>query len=297
MRIPPALRPGDRIDVIAPSSPFDVPLAWRGLGWLSERYDVRFDRGVFAVDAYLAGPDSRRERELVHALLHSDSAAVIAMRGGYGLNRVAHRVDWNQFADHPKWIVGFSDITALHVEAAAAGVASMHGCMVAHLGRGDGRSRDRWTATLEAPERKRVWANLATWVEGAATGPLFGGNLTVLHACAAAGRLRVPDGAVLLLEDVGERPYRIDRALATLLQGGHFKSCSAVVLGEFTDCHPAADGRDVDDVLHELLEPLGVPIVAGMPVGHGLRNDPVVLGARATLTAQRDEGSLEIGGA
>jgi muramoyltetrapeptide carboxypeptidase len=118
---------------------------------------------------------------------------------------------------------------------------------------------------------------------GAAEGVLVGGNLSLVHAMAAAGRLVVPDGAVLALEDVTEAPYRVDRMLTSLRLGGHFACVSGVVFGGFDRCPPGADGRTVDDVLEERTRDLGIPVLAGAPFGHGLRNDAFVLGTTARL--------------
>lgn len=285
MRLPPALRPNDIVHVVAPSSPFDRSLAWRGLGWLRERYRVHFDRGLFETDGYLAGSDERRREELDRAFRSTSCRAVVAVRGGYGLNRIAHLLDWSAFLESPKWIVGFSDVTALHVEASARGVASIHGPMVAALGRGDAAAREAWIDALEYPSRPRSFNGLRTLREGRAQGPIFGGNLAMIHACAAAGRLRIPHDAILFLEDVGERPYRIDRTLTTLSVGGHFDHIRAVVLGEFTACAPGIDGTCVQDVATRTFAPLGVPVVDGFPVGHGLSNVPLHLGANAEVTA------------
>ncbi len=294
--IPPALRPGDLIAVVAPSSPFEHVLAWSGLGWLAARYRLRFTRGLFAREGYLAGTDARRRDELTAALGDPEERAVLAARGGYGASRFVHTLDWAAFAAHPRWIVGFSDVTALHVEAARLGVASIHGPHLTALGRGDAHIRASLVRALEHPLSTRVYEGLHVVREGVAAGPLFGGNLTLLHACAAAGRLQVPPGCVLLLEDVTERPYRVDRMLATLAAGGHLARVAAVVLGDFTQCDPGPDGVTVDHVLREALGELGVPVVRGVPVGHGVRNDPVVLGGRARVEARGGEGRLTLGG-
>jgi muramoyltetrapeptide carboxypeptidase len=267
---------------------------WRGLGWLAQRYEVRFDRGIFARNGYLAGDDARRHAELNAALTEADVAAVLCARGGYGILRYAHLVDWEALRQRPRWIVGFSDVTALHVEAARAAVASLHACHVTALGRSDARSREALVQALEQPRQPRLFAELETWREGRATGPLFGGNLTILHACAAAGRLRIPPGAVLLIEDVGERPYRLDRVLTTLCVGGHLDTVAAVVVGELSDCVAGPDGVSALEVMRRRLSLLGVPLVCGAPVGHGLRNEPVVLGAPARVIATARGGQLEI---
>ena len=281
--LPPPLEPGAPIRVIAPSGPFEARLVWRAMGWLSERYEVRYDRSLFAAKGYLAGEDLRRAHELELALSEPDVQAVLCARGGYGASRFAHRLDWSRLRRAPRWIVGFSDITALHVEAARVRVASIHGPNVAGLGRGDADAREALVDMLEAPRRERRFDGLDVLVEGKAEGPLHGGNLTLLHACAAAGRLFVPDGAVLFLEDVTERPYRIDRMLTTLIAGGHFDRVAGFALGEFTDCAAAKDGVAVPDVIRELLGPLGRPIVTGLPCGHGVVNRPLVLGGTAVV--------------
>ncbi len=292
---PPPLEPGDTVAVVAPASPFEPVLAWVGMGWLAKRYRVRFDRGLFDRAGYLAGDDARRRSELVRALEDPRVKAVIAARGGYGALRFTPGIDWSLLVERPRWLVGFSDITALHVEASRVGVASIHGPHVTSLGRGDARTRDAFVRALEHPLAPRVFRDLPALSGGAASGPLYGGNLTLLHACAAAGRLSIPEGAVVLLEDVTERPYRIDRMLASLAAGGHLARASAVLLGEFVQCDPGPDRVPVERVLADHLTRLGVPVVAGLPVGHGLRNEPVVLGIWARVEASSGSASVTLG--
>jgi muramoyltetrapeptide carboxypeptidase len=282
--IPPPLAPGAIVRVVAPSGPFASPLVWRGLGWLAERYRVRFDRGIFSACGYLAGDDERRRQELSRALSEPDVAAILCARGGYGASRFAHDVDWSLLRAHPRWLVGFSDVTALHVEAAAVRVASIHGPNVTSVGRSDADARQTLIDALERPDHEQSFDELACLAPGTAEGRLFGGNLTLLHACAAAKRLRIPARAVLFIEDVGERPYRIDRMLATLRAGGHLREVAGIVLGEFSDCQAAGDGVSVESVAHEVLGDLGVPIASGAPIGHGRHNRSAIVGALAKLT-------------
>lgn len=293
MIVPPPLSRGDWVRVIAPSGPFDRALVLRGLGWLARRYRVKFNAGFFARHGYLAGTDDRRLSEVNEALRDPQARAIIASRGGYGLTRIAHAVDIGALRAVPKWIVGFSDITALHVEATRAGVASIHGTNVAGLGRADEHARGALTAALERPREERRFTGLSRWSRGSAEGLLMGGNLTVLFACAAARRLVVPSGSVLLLEDVGEAPYRIDRMLSALLSSGALDGINAVVVGDFLDAPAGKYGVDVDVVLKERLLTLGVPVLAGFPVGHGRSNVPVHFGMRAVIDA--DAGIVTLG--
>jgi muramoyltetrapeptide carboxypeptidase len=280
---PEALRPGDRVRVIAPSGPFDRTLFWRGVGWLAERYRVDFDRSVLARDGFLAGTDERRLDELNRALGDRDARAIVVARGGYGLTRIIERADLQALLGAPKWIVGFSDVTVLHAALAELGVASLHAHNACGLGRGDAHARERWVHALEAPFSCRRIEGLETWQPGIATGRLFGGNLTILFTLAASGRLRVPDGSIIVLEDVTENSYRLDRMLTALVAAGAFDRAVAVVVGELTDCPPGPHRVPPEAAVRERLSHLSLPVLAGLGFGHGRSNEPLPLGLRARV--------------
>jgi len=290
--IPPALGPGATVRVIAPASPFDRTLALCGMAFLGERYRVQFDWRMFERDGFLAGSDARRRDELARALAAPEVAAVIAARGGYGITRIANDLDFAALRRSPKWLVGFSDVTALHLEAQAVGVASMHAHHAAGLGRGDAHARSAWLAALESPLSPRTLSGQTLRV-GKVRGPLCGGNLTVLFTCAVTGRLQLPAGAILALEDVTEVSYRIDRMLSALRVGGHVRDIAGVAVGGFTDCPPGQHRVPVEQVLERELASWGVPVVTGLPFGHDLPNEPLLLGAEAELDA--DAGCLRLG--
>lgn len=295
MIVPPPIAPGRTIAVVAPSSPFEHALAWRGLAVLRARYELRFRRDMFSRQGYLAGSDARRFDELAEALVAPDVVAIVAARGGVGAGRFAHRLPWDALVRHPKWIVGFSDITALHVEASRVGVASLHASHVTMLGRGDAHHRARFVASLEAPLARRTFDDLGTVVPGEARGLAWGGNLTLLHACAVAGRLLMPEGAIVFLEDVTERPYRLERMLTSLVVGGHLARAGAIVLGEFFGCGPGPDGVVAHDAIVRGLEGLACPIVSGFPFGHGDRNEAIALGGPASLVATAQGAQVVLG--
>ncbi|HEY3593782.1 MAG TPA: LD-carboxypeptidase, partial [Polyangiaceae bacterium] len=264
MIFPPPLCPGDRVAVVAPSGPFDEGAVRTGIAWLESRYRVKYSPSLFAREGFLAGSDRRRRAELQRAL-DSDARALVAARGGYGLSRIAHLLDFTRALERPKWLVGFSDFTVMHVEVWRRGLGSVHGSMVGSFADLNETARDQWVAALEAPRETAIFDGLSAWRKGRATGRLVGGNLAMLHACAAAGRLVIPRGAVVLIEDIGERPYRVDRMLSNLITAGHLTRASAVVVGRFTDCVAGPDGRAVEDVLRERLLSLRVPVVADAP--------------------------------
>jgi muramoyltetrapeptide carboxypeptidase len=289
--VPTYLRPTDVVAIVAPSSPFDRERYELGLAFLKTRYRVRVRDDLLARTGYLAGDDDRRHAELADALADPEVRAIIAARGGYGATRLLDRLDFEALSRSPRWLVGFSDVTALHVEAGRVGVASMHGPMVASLGATSDEARAAFVRALEGQASNVSWSPLAVWREGTARGVAYGGNLALLESCAAAGRLAVPEGAVLFLEDCTERPYRVDRMLTALHLGGHLARAAAFVVGGFTDCGPGPDGVNVDDVLRARLCAYGVPVVADAPFGHGGRNEPFVLGAPVEVVAAGTKGT------
>jgi muramoyltetrapeptide carboxypeptidase len=213
-------------------------------------------------------------------MLDDEIKAIVAVRGGYGALRLLETLPWERLSERPKWFVGFSDITALHAMAWRAGLASVHAPNVTGLGRtATVAVRAAWLAALERPRCVRSWTGLRVVRAGEARGVIVGGNLALVHAMAAAGRLFVPDGAVLALEDVSEAPYRLDRMLTSLDLGGYLDRISGLVFGGFTGCQPRADGRTADEVLEERTRHLRVPVLAGAPFGHEARNEAFVLGA------------------
>ena len=284
---PPALRPGDLVAVIAPSSPVPEAELWRGLGWLRGRYRLRTSPRILARQGYLAGSDAERAEELRGALADPEVKAIVAVRGGYGSMRLLDAVDLGALVRSPRWIVGFSDLTALHAEAWARGIASMHGAHVASLGDASPSVRASWIAALERPLASREWGGLTRVHPGEAMGPIVGGNLTLLFSMAASGRLALPDGAILALEDVTERPYRVDRMLTALRLGGHLDRVAGIVLGGFHQCDPGADGVQVAETLAECTRRLGIPVLSGAPFGHGDPNESFVLGLPAKMRGDR----------
>lgn len=284
MLYPPPVRPGDTLRVVAPSGPFDRTLFFRALAWLSQRYRVVWNRGALERDGFLAGGDPRRLTELNEALRDPHARAIVAARGGYGATRICHEADFSSLTLHPKWCVGFSDFTALHVEAARAGVSTLHAANLTSLGRSDAAARDAWIAAIEEPLARRSFEGLDVLVDGQARGALVGGNLTLLFTCAASGRLALPDGCLLFIEEINEAPYQIDRMLTGLLVGGHLRRVAGICVGDLGHSSSRLVSAQSREVVRERLGSLDVPLLAGLPVGHTLRNQPLPLGVPAVLS-------------
>jgi len=291
MIFPEALKPGDTVRVVAPSSGFPRNDFFAGLAWLAGRYRVEYGESIVERAAYLAGSDERRFDEMVRAFQADHVKAIVCARGGYGASRFADRLPWGEFKKKPKWIVGFSDITVLHLFANANGIASVHGSNVTGLSRATPWVRHTWMRSLEMPSHRATW-KCDVVHRGKGEGALIGGNLALVHAMAAAGQFHFPDGAILVLEDTTEKPYRVDRMLTSLRSGGYLARASAIVFGEFTECSPNVDGRTVSEVIADCTRGSGVPVVSGAPFGHGVLNEAFILGKRASLA---EDGSLAIG--
>lgn len=284
MQAPPAVRPGDRVAVIAPASAFDRGAFEAGLAVLAARYRAEYRDGIFARHRYLAGDDERRLAELNAALTDPGVRAVFCARGGYGATRLLGRLG-TRLPGPAKPLVGFSDITALHLWLQGLGCRSIHGPVLTQLARLPASTAARLFALLESTDPPPPLEGTATYVKGSADGPLLGGNLSVLSRMLGTPFMPLARGAVLLIEDTGERPYRLDRMWTHLALAGVFERIAGLVLGSFTGCEEhAADYRSMD-VLRELVEATGLPCAAGFPIGHGEENEPVPLGARVRLDA------------
>ncbi|MGN9804329.1 S66 peptidase family protein [Micromonospora sp. L32] len=296
---PPVLRPGDTVMLVSPSGPTRPERVARGVELLTG-WGLRpvLAPNAYARRGYLAGDDALRAADLNTAFADSEVRGVICTRGGYGAQRVVDLLDMAAVRRDPKVVAGFSDITALQFALwRGARLAGVHGPGAAWLDeRLPLRSAESLHAALMTTEPVTVAATpdeetFAVRVPGRAVGPLLGGNLCLITA--SIGTPDMPDltGAVLLIEEVQEPPYKVDRMLTHLRRAGVLDGVAGVAVGQFTEC---ADGWDttVTDVLTECLGELGVPVLGGLPVGHGVGQLTVPVGTRATLDA--DAGTLTV---
>lgn len=278
--------------MVAPSGPVPSDRLELGLKFLTDRgLQVRWDPGGLDVWRYLAGPDDRRLAELSAAITDPDVRCIWAARGGYGAMRLLPDLPLAELPS-PRWLVGFSDITALH---AAWPAGAVHGPNVVTLGNVGGTDRDQvfglLTGTLPPPALGAQ--GLRSVVPGEAQGPLLGGNLSLITRLLGTPWALDLSGAILFLEDVGERPYRLDRMLTHLELAGAAHADTAVagvLLGEFRGCEEDAASYCAHDVLEERLSRWGVPVVAGFPAGHGLRCRALPLGVRVAI----GDGGLQV---
>ena len=283
MSRPGALRQGDGVAVVAPSSPFDRDRFERGVRALQEMgFEPRFGEGIFARQAgYLAGPDPRRLDELLRALRDQSARAIVLARGGYGLLRIAADIPRDLMT---KPVIGYSDATVLHELWSRAGMPSVHGPMCTQLGEEQSAvARLRALLYGEIPEPLR-WTP-RTVRPGRVEGPLRGGNLAVLASLCGTPMQPSFRGAIVLLEDLNEPAYRLDRLCTQLLLAGSFAGAAGFVVGDLAAAGEDNEGRD--EAVGERLATLDVPVVLGGPFGHADRNQPVAFGVRHALDAEQ----------
>ena len=287
---PRPLAPGARVALVAPAGPLrgrdDIAGAIanvRALGW-----EPVVATNALARTGYFAGDDATRASDLNAALRDSRIDGVWCLRGGYGAVRIVDRIEWDALRTHPKPVLGYSDITAVHAAIARqAGLVSYHAPTArsplspfsrASLENAVVRGED----SCGVAERARVLR------AGSATGRLEGGNLAVLAGLVGTPYMPALDGAILILEDVNEAVYRVDRMLAQMRLSGALRGVRAIVFGECTNCPEESDdgARGLDDVLLELAEQLRVPCLAGVPIGHVADQWTLPLGALAEVDAE-----------
>ncbi|MGW7364457.1 S66 peptidase family protein [Streptomyces sp. NPDC054841] len=289
---PARLVPGARIAVVASSGPIPAERLEAGLdilrGWDLEPVVMPHVLDEHPQLGYLAGEDEARARDLQDAWCDPTVSAVICARGGYGAQRMVDLLDWEAIrAAAPKVFIGYSDVTALHEAfAVRAGLSTLHGPMAAAATfLKDTRTQESLRATLFEPESVRTLGleTARTLVPGHASGITLGGCVSLLAAELGTPHARPSArGGLLLIEDVGEEPYRLDRILTQLLRSGRLDGVTGIALGSWEECGPY---EEVQALMRDRLGGLGVPVVEELGFGHSATALTMPLGVPAVLDA------------
>jgi muramoyltetrapeptide carboxypeptidase len=294
---PRALAPGDRIALVAPASPFSRDEFDAGVRELRRLgYDPVYDDTVFARTRYTAGDPAVRARAFRQAWTDPSIRALIAVRGGYGSVQILPQLDRDEVRRAPKAFIGYSDNTSLLAWLTGqCGVVSFHGPMIeGRFAKGPGAyDPDTFVRVLTRPEAPGRIAHpqLETLRAGEASGPLTGGTLTQLAASLGTPyAFDPPAGHILFIDEVAERPYRIDRLLTQLRFAGILARAAGVVFGELPRCDEPVDGGPaIRDVLRDLLADFRGPVLFGLPSGHtngACMTLPFGVGARVIATGE-----------
>jgi muramoyltetrapeptide carboxypeptidase len=290
---PQRLLPGDRVSVVAPSGPFDRDRFAAGLRTLRDLgLEPIHDERIFERRGYLAGDDARRLEGLEKAIADPSSKAIWAARGGYGTMRLLGPLRLQDLVQAKKLLIGFSDITVLHISLGALGLCTLHAPVVTQLAEQPPQTLARLREILftALPASPLLAHPVATLHPGKVTGKLVGGNLTLLGSLVGTSYFPSLVGALLLIEDIGERPYRLDRTWTQLRLAGALAGLRGLAIGQLLRCEGDEGDPEPLALFGELVAPLGIPAAGGFLVGHASPNEAVPLGVDAELDA--DEGKI-----
>lgn len=303
MRFPAFLKPGDKVGILSPARKITPEEMAPAMASLTEwGLEPVLGHSTFQAVNQFAGSDTERLEDTNGMLADPSIKAILFSRGGYGCLRIVDDVDWGLLRKHPKWLVGFSDLTAFNIAAYREGVATIHGPMGISW---NGKTADvaarahlrallmgelpQYAYTPALPERQRT---------GQATGRLIGGNLSILSQLIGTATDFDTRGAILFLEDIDEYLYHIDRMVVHLRRAGKLEHLAGLVVGGFSDLkdNETPFGKSVPEIVLDALDGTDIPVCFGFPTGHWPQNYPLVNGATATLSVSHSlvELSMEL---
>lgn len=298
---PAPLRPGDTIGIVAPASNINQAELESGCESLRRAgYSPVYSDSIFERDLYFAGSPQRRARELEEMFERDDIRGIICARGGYGANYVLKHLDLSKIKAHPKIFAGYSDITTLLTYITdATGIVTFHGPMAAKdWTHKNGVDISAWQSALSGSNAWDVPLNegVTGLADGEAEGILYGGCLSILVASLGTPYAIKTEGTILFLEDVGAKPYQIDRMLMQMKLAGRLDSVRGIVLGEMLDCVQTANqGYTLQEVITRIVADLNVPVIYGVRSGHVSSNNITLpFGVRARLSVRQNRISLKI---
>ncbi len=297
---PPYLKTGDTVAIVAPS------------GILKERsgeveqavvllnswgLKVVIGKYVFNQANHFAGTDDERCEDFQKALDDPTVSAIWCARGGYGTVRILDKLNFTKFRKHPKWLIGYSDITALHNQLNIEGFESIHAMMCTSLSDDISETEETVSTfkdaifggtlsyTLKGSDYNRV---------GQVTAPLVGGNLTMLHTMLGSKTSIDLSGKILFIEEIGEYAYHIDRMLQSLKRAGYFNNCKGVIVGDITKVRKNTTpwGTSVEQLILDALSEYDFPIAFNMPAGHEKDNRAMILGRTIDLVVDKDKSTI-----
>jgi muramoyltetrapeptide carboxypeptidase len=285
--IPPYLQPGDEVAILSPAS-FPPTDNWKMGVEVLENWGLKVRTAPNYLSRHfgLGGTDAERLADLQQMLDDPSIKAIFPIRGGYGVSRLLDSLDFSGFISSPKWVVGFSDITALLCELDSKGFASIHGPMPHNFCQKGGESalQNLYTALFEGVVSVAAPAHpLNRW--GEASAEIIGGNLSLLSHLIGSASFANTDGKILFIEEIGERLYHVDRMLLQLKRAGLFQNLAGLLLGGFTDCNEASlsIGKTAYELVAEHTSGTSYPIAFDFPAGHIPNNQPLLFGVKTKM--------------
>ena len=298
-KYPPFLQKGDKVTVVSPSSIIEPDILKGGIQCL-KAWGLKVSKGRFVNAKYgnFAGTVQQRLGDLQRAMDDPECKAIFSSRRGYGANNLLAKLDFTKFRQCPKWLIGFSDITALHCRMQSEGFASLHAPMLKHLielGKEDycNQAIHDILFGVNAQQRYQCEGNPLNHT-GKAEGVIRGGNMAVWHGLIGTPYDINPEGTVLFVEDVGEKPHAIERMFYNLKLSGFLDKLSGLIICQFTEFEEHKQlGKELYPALADMLKEYHYPICFGFPVGHVQMNVPIIEGAKVELKVGKKEVTLK----
>lgn len=297
---PPYLKKGDTVVIISPAGILfnktaEIEQAKKLLK--SWELNVILGENIFNQNNQFAGTDIERTSDFQKALDNKNIKAIWCSRGGYGSVRILDKLDFSTFITHPKWIIGYSDITVFHNQIHNLGFESIHGMM--------GISLDKNLEFLEENSislKNAVFGNQLSYTVntsnynrlGEVTGQLVGGNLTLLHTMLGSKTSINTSGKILFFEEIGEYAYHIDRMLQSLKRAGYFENCKGIIVGDISNVKKNSTpwGKPMEQLILDVVEEYNFPVLFNFPAGHKEKNLALILGRTVELKVKKDESTL-----
>ncbi|WP_071147749.1 S66 peptidase family protein [Bacteroides ihuae] len=295
--LPPYLQEGDKVAIVSPSSKIDKNLLI-GAQKRLDSWGLKSVLGKHSESSFglYAGTIKQRLEDFQSAMDDNDIKAILCSRGGYGAIHFIDKIDFSLFRKQPKWLMGFSDITALHNLFQANGFASLHSPMAHHLS----VEAEDDPCTLHL--KNILWGKLPQYTcephklnqAGKVRGILRGGNLSVLYGLRGTSFDIPAEGTILFIEDVSERPHAIERIMYNLKLGGVLEKLSGLIIGQFTEYKEDNSlGKNLYEALADMLKEYKYPICFNFPVGHVTKNLPLINGAEVEFTVNKKSVELK----
>ena len=297
---PEYLKKGDTVAIVAPSG---VLKNYNGYMLKAKELlkswglEVSIGENVFNDNGHFAGTDNQRSADFQLALDDKSIKAIWCARGGYGAMRVIDNLNFEKYKENPKWIIGYSDITAVHNDLHNNKSESIHGIMCKSLEKIDvdnNESISLLKKTLFGEKLSYTIEGNNYNIEGNSNGQSIGGNLTLLHCLLGSESSIDTNGKILFIEDLGEYLYHIDRMLISLKRAGYFDNCKGLIVGDFTDLRKNTTpfGRDLKELILDIVREYDFPVSFGFPAGHGEKNYPMILGREINLEVSKQQSTI-----
>ena len=297
---PENLKIGDTISIIAPSGVLkDYEQYMEKSISLMESWGLNVVLGstIYETYGHFSSTDINREKDFQKAIDDNKIKAIWCARGGYGAMRIIDNINYDNLSKNPKWVIGYSDITAIHNDIHNLGVESLHGVMCKSLediSVDDDSISKLKDILFEEGELNYIIERNEYNIIGEASGKLVGGNLTLLQSLLQSKSSIDTTNKIIFIEDVGEYLYHIDRMLHSLKRADYFSKCSGLIVGDFTDIkkNETKFGKNLHEIINEIVEEYNIPVMYGFPAGHGEKNLPLIFGRNVQIIVGENKSEI-----